>query len=456
MTITQAPSTGRTIPHPFTLGNFAPVRQEATSTDLGVTGTIPSELDGRFLRIGPNPVIDEAPDQFHWFTGTGMAHGLRLCDGSARWFRSRYVRSDRVADAMGWPAVEGPRHGMGDGTANTNLIQHAGGTYAIVEAGAFPVLLDDELETIARSDFGGSLTGAFSAHPKVDPATGELHAIAYYWEWDHVRHVVVGTDGRVRRSVEIPVPGKPMVHDCAITESSVLVLDLPCHFDLEMAMSGRPLPYRWDETQPARVGVLPIDGAADEIVWCEIDPCYVYHTLNAYDAGDHSVAVDVVRHSKTFATDYQAPDEGPTTLERWTIDTSSASVAQKQLSDINQEFPRVDERTVGRRHRYGYCVEVAEPLDFKGSLKFDVDTGAVQRRDFGPGRSSFEPVFVPRHEAASEDDGWVLAYVHNYNTETTDVEIWNSRDFTGDPAAVVHLGVRVPFGFHGNWAPTPA
>ena len=435
------------------LDNFAPVRQEATSTDLRVTGSIPTELDGRFLRIGPNPVVDVAPDQFHWFTGTGMAHGLRLCDGSARWFRSRYVRSDRVTEAMGRPAVEGPRHGMGDGTANTNLIQHAGATYALVEAGAFPVLLDDELETIARSDFGGSLTGAFSAHPKLDPATGELHAIAYYWEWDHVRHIVVGADGLVRRSVEIPVPGKPMVHDCAITQSRVVVLDLPCHFSLEMALSGRSLPYCWDDSQPARVGVMPIDGEADDIVWCEIEPCYVYHTFNAYDAADGRVVMDVVRHRKTFATDLRAPDEGPTTLERWTIDTAKDVVDRQQLSDLSQEFPRVDQRTVGRRHRYGYSVEVADPLDFTCSLKFDFDTGAVERRDFGPRRSSFEPVFVPRHAGAGEDDGWVLAYVHDYNTGTTDVEIWHSQDFEGDPVAVVHLGVRVPFGFHGNWAP---
>lgn len=82
-------------------GNYAPVREEVTAIDLDVTGTIPTYLDGRYLRIGPNPLVDPDPAKYHWFLGTGMAHGLRLRDGKAHWYRNRWVRSADVARALG-------------------------------------------------------------------------------------------------------------------------------------------------------------------------------------------------------------------------------------------------------------------------------------------------------------------------------------------------------------------
>ena len=229
---------------------------------------------------------------------------------------------------------------MGDNTANTNVIAHAGTTFAIVEAGGLPVQLTDELETVARSDFGGTLPGSFTAHPHRDPATGELHAVAYYWEWDYLQYVVVGVDGKVRRTVNVPVPGSPMVHDCAITESRVVLLDLPVTFNLEAAMNGATLPYRWNPEYGARVGLLTREADADSTVWCELDDlCYVYHPLNAYDDGDN-VVMDVAVHPKMFATDTNGPNEGPPVFERWTIDPVGRRVGRDVISDVPQEFPR--------------------------------------------------------------------------------------------------------------------
>ena len=178
------------------------------------------------------------PKTYHWFTGSGMVHGVRLRDGRAESYRNRFVRDDTVIEVKHWPRTPGPRHGMGSGTANTNVIGLDGRTFAIVEAGGLPVELTYDLDTVQMSDFDGTLPGSFTAHPKRDPATGENHAVVYYWEWDYVQYVVVGTDGRVRKTVDIPVPGKPMVHDCAITESQVVIIDLPVTFDLDAAMSG--------------------------------------------------------------------------------------------------------------------------------------------------------------------------------------------------------------------------
>lgn len=445
--------------NPYLAGNFAPVATETTVVDLPVTGSVPVELDGRLARIGPNPVGVVDPATHHWFLGTGMVHGVRLRDGRAEWYRSRFVRDDVVSATMGWPTTPGPRHGTGPGVANTNVIAHAGRTLAIVEAGSLPVELTADFETVARCDFDGTLPGGFTAHPKRDPLTGELHAVVYHWAWDHLQHVVVGIDGRVRHRVDIPVDTKPMVHDCAITERHVLVFDLPCRFSLDAAMAGQPLPYRWSPDGAARVGLLPLEGSADQIVWCELDaPCYVYHPLNAYEAADGTVVMDAVVHQRAFATDLRGPNEGPTTLQRWTLDPRSGRVRQEVLSDRSQEFPRHDERLVGRPHRYGYTTELAsEPAGLRlgNVMRHDLARGTLDVYEVGAGRAAMEPVFVPRHDAAAEDDGWVMVYVHDASRGACDVEILAAQDLAAGPVATVHLPVRVPFGFHGSWMPAP-
>src|SRR6185312_12065963 len=148
-------------PHPFLTGLHAPMREELTLTDLAVTGIIPQALDGRYLRIGPNPIAPE-PKHYHWFLGDGMVHGVRIGGGRARWYRNRWVRSTAVTEALGEPPAPGPRHEFD--TVNTNVVGFAGRTWALVEAGSTPVVLDEELRTTAYDDFGGTLAGSFSAH----------------------------------------------------------------------------------------------------------------------------------------------------------------------------------------------------------------------------------------------------------------------------------------------------
>lgn len=438
-------------------GNFAPV-DEQTSLDLPVTGRIPEALEGRLLRIGPNPVEPPDPALHHWFTGNGMVHGVRLRGGRAEWYRNRYVRDDQVVRVLGGPPVPGPRpeNELGDGLANTNVIAHAGRTFAIVEAGNLPVELSDELETVGRSDFDGTLPGGFTAHPKRDPASGELHAAVYSPFQDHVSHVVVGADGRVRRAVDVPVAGKPMVHDCAITERWFLILDLPVTFDPSLLEQGHPLPYRWNPDHGARVGLLPREGSAEEVVWCEVGHCYVFHPLNAYDLPDGRVVLDVVRHPRMFDRDLNGPNEGAPTLDRWTLDPRTGRATEERLDERGQEFPRHDERVLGRPYRYGYAAEFGDGLRFGALIKHDLRDGKSELHDEGPGRVFLEPVFVPRSEDAAEDDGWVMAYLYDGGTDRSDVVILHAQDFTAAPVATIHLPQRVPFGFHGNWVPDPA
>jgi carotenoid cleavage dioxygenase-like enzyme len=440
----------------YLTGNFAPVTTECTATDLPVIGQIPVALNGRYLRNGPNPVTPPDPETYHWFIGDGMVHGVRLRDGAAQWYRNRWVRSRAVAEPLGETWAGGPVHADMDAAPNTNVIGHAGRTLALVESGPVPYELTDELETVGPTDLGGTLPAGYTAHPKLDPVSGELHAMAYWWGWgNQVQYIVIGTDGRVTRTVDIPTKGSTMMHDFSLTEQHVVVYDQPVTFDLDDAMKGVPFPYHWDDDYGSRVGVMPRNGTAADIRWFDVEPCYVFHPMNAYDDGDH-VVLDVVRHPRMFDRVRNGPDDGVPTLERWTIDRAGGKVIEERLDDRGQEFPRVDERLVSRRHRYGYAA-VGDDTVLTGAarrsglIKHDLDTRTSQVHEFAARSGPAEGVFVPSSPDAAEDDGYVLSIVYDPERDGSDLVILAAQDFAGEPVARVQLPQRVPFGFHGNW-----
>ncbi|HVB90502.1 MAG TPA: carotenoid oxygenase family protein [Acidimicrobiales bacterium] len=442
--------------NPYLEGNFAPVLDEVTVTDLVVTGEVPEELNGRYLRIGPNPVSAPEPSTYHWFTGDGMVHGIRLGDGRAGWYRNRWVRSGPVSRTLGEAPRSGLAHAGMDFAPNTNVIAHAGRTFALVEAGALPYELTDELETVGPCNFGGTLAGGYTAHPKRDPLTGELYAVSYFFGWgDDVEVTVLDREARVRSSRRVTMGGPVSLHDTAITQSWIVLLDLPVLFDMELAVGGASFPYRWFDDYPPRVGLLPRDGESTAVVWHEVDPCYVFHPMNAYDEpGGSGIVLDVVRHPSMFRTNLLGPAEGAPTLERWHIDGHGAAVKEERLDDRGQEFPRIDERLVGLPHRFGYCVAVdtGELLGTESRLvRHDLVAGTSEVRSFGRGSTIGEAVLVPRAAGAGEGEGWLMTLVHQAETDSSSLHIVNAEDFAGEPQAVVHLPQRVPAGFHGNW-----
>ena len=440
--------------NPFLEGNLAPVHEEITAFNLEVTGTLPPELDGRYLRNGPNPIGEVNRAKYHRFTGHGMVHGLRLRDGKAEWYRNRWVRNNDVADLLNeshppsdWPADHGQF------AANTNVIGHNGQTFAIVEAGAPPIELSYELDTVRISNLGGTLPHAYSAHPKRDPLTGELHVMTYYWGWgNQVQYLVVGTDGRVRRHVDIPTAGGPMIHDIAFTQKYILVFDLPTVFNLDAAMSGVGLPYYWDHNYQARIGLLPREGNADDVKWIDIDPCYIFHPMNAYDDGDE-VVLDAARHEKMFDKERRGPSEGPPTLDRWRLNVVTGTHTYERIDDRPQEFPRINESLIGLRHQFGYCAGVGSNFAQDTLIKVNLDTRQVESRTDTSRYGYGEPVFISRDGASSEDDGYVMALRLDNETDKSDLAIFDAQAITDDPIAVVHVPARIPNGFHGNWIP---
>jgi carotenoid cleavage oxygenase len=474
-------------------GNYAPVWREHTITELAVTGTIPAHLDGRYLRNGPNPIAEVDPQTYHWFTGDGMIHGVRLRDGKAEWYRNRWVRTPAVARALGEaaPRPAPTRTGLQVLGANTNVLRHAGRTLALVEGGITNYELTDDLDTVGPCDFNGTLHGGYTAHPKRDPDTGELHAVSYsFSRGNRVQYSVIGLDGRARRTVDVQVTGSPMMHDFSLTENHVVFYDLPVTFsprasaaiavpptlraptrlvlaaligrvrvpDPMMAMVGKgmrgntSLPYRWDRSYPARIGVMPRTGAPGDVRWFDVEPCYVFHALNAYDDGD-SIVLDVVRHPKMFDTQLHGPNEGPTTLERWRVDLADGKVRETRLDDHPQEFPRIDERLLGRPHRYGYAVQTSGGTAGSSVLKHDLLRGGTTARRMGADqRVGDEFIFIPHAPQAPEDAGILMGFVYDASTDRSDLTILDAASL--ETIAAIHLPHRVPYGFHGNWIPT--
>ncbi|WP_342668944.1 carotenoid oxygenase family protein [Amycolatopsis taiwanensis] len=395
----------------------------------------------------------EDPVAHLWNFGEGMVHGVRIRDGRAEWYRNRWVRSSSISDQLGEPghgrAITGPDFGP-----NVHVIGHAGRTFALVEDLLRPYELGYELDTVGPCDLGRTEDGfSVNAHAKHDPHTGELHAVAFYSGLDYVKHIVVDPDGSTIQATDIPVPGRPYMHDFALTERFVVVYDLPVTFGAAAPASGRWIPYVWNPEHPPRIGVLPRSGGP--IRWFDVSPCFVGHTLNAYDDGA-SIVIDVIR----FGPGFEPADIGGNRpmVDRWTIDLDTGKVDERRIDDRPQDFPRVNESLVSRPHRYGYTAASSlyaahEPrATFTNALiKHDFATGRSEAHQFAHDAAAGEAVFVPSAGATAEDDGYLMSFVHSPERGAADLVILSAQDVSGDPLARIHLPGRVPLGFHGSW-----
>ncbi|TVS86122.1 carotenoid oxygenase family protein [Mycobacterium helveticum] len=482
--------------NPYIEGFLAPVSSEVTAYDLPVTGHIPDHLDGRYLRNGPNPAAEVDPATYHWFSGDGMVHGVALRDGKARWYRNRWVRSLSVCTTLGEqaPARLDPRAGILSLGANTSVLSHAGRTLALVEGGVANYELTDELDTVGTCDFDGTLYGGYTAHPHRDPRTGELHAVSYSFARGRtVQYSVIGTDGRARRTVDITVSGSPMMHDFSLTDKYVVIYDLPVTFEaaqvlpanmprwldlparlVAQSLIGRvrvpgpinamfnrspkhsdQMPYAWNPRYPARIGVMPREGGDKDVRWFDIEPCYVYHPLNAYSEmrnGQEMLILDVVRYPRMFDRDRHGPGEAPPTLERWTVNLATGAVGTECRDDRPQEFPRINEARLGARHRYGYTIGAYFADRSSALYKHDYATGSTTTAALDPDLLIGEVCFVPDPGADAEDDGILMGYGYHRGRDEGQLLLLDAR--TCEPVATVHLPQRIPMGFHGNWAPT--
>ena len=306
--------------------------------------------------------------------------------------------------------------------------------------------------------FGDDQDLPFTAHPHIDPETGDIHAVCYdALSQNKVFYLQIDSKGKLKYHVDIPVKHGPMIHDCAITRSQVLILDLNVNFSVRSALKGSMLPYQWNPKRQARIGILPFGGKAIDIRWYEIDPCFIFHTVNAYELDSGDVVMDAVVHSKALVSSIQGPiEDQDIRLERFIFEHGTGKVARTILSEMKQEFPRINEAYTGRPYRYVYTISFGEfddPSHVSSNtlLSHDVETGNSESYSFGENWVTGEVIFVAREGAQAENDGWLMSYVHALDGRPSKVVILDAQHMAEGPIATIHLPVRVPVGFHCNW-----
>jgi carotenoid cleavage dioxygenase-like enzyme len=450
--------------------NLAPIPFECDAPHLKVTGELPRELNGTLYRNGPNPQF-EAPGA-HWFVGDGMLHAFHLENGRAS-YRNRWVRTPKwlaehdagraLFGGFGRKLPDAPASVTDGGVANTNIVFHGGKLLALEEAHLPTEIEPGTLETRGYCDFGGGLHGPFTAHPKVDPATGEMVFFGYNASGPLTPTLSFGSisaAGQVTRFDRFEAPYTSMVHDFVVTDHHVLFPILPITGSMTRAMKGGP-PYAWEPEKGAYVGVMKRDGEAQDIVWFRGEACYVFHVMNAWEDGSKIIA-DVMQFAE--APLFPHPDGSPTDpaksrarLCRWTFDLAGNTdrFSQTYLDELTGEFPRIDDRRAGRRSGHGWYACTRPDTPVFGALAgiAHVDGKGERRGKYllPDGDTISEPVFVARDNDAPKGSGWLLAVVWRARDNRSDLAVFNATDVAAGPVALVHLGHRVPDGFHGNW-----
>ncbi|MEU6632012.1 carotenoid oxygenase family protein [Streptomyces parvus] len=460
-------------------GRFAPVTEEVDDVDLHVVGDLPDGLDGVYLRNGPNPRFTPVGSYLYPIDGDGMLHGVWLTQGRAR-YRNRFVRTPamRAEETAGhalWGGLEsmilpGPGQ-VGEELANTfkplpdiNVVEHAGRLLALAESDC-PFRMSPELETLGKETFDGQLPAGITAHPKIDPVTGEMAVFCYALEPPYLTWSVIGPDGAVIRD-PTPVEGvedASMVHDMALTGRYLVLVLAPAFFDLGAAMSGGSL-LAWRPDRGTRIALIPRDGGP--VRWAEDEAFWLWHTVNAYDTAEGHVTLDYIQWpSPGLGSDQgegASKDSAHRGLTRADIDPAAGTVRRVQLDDARVELPRIDDRRLGRPHRRiavaagsGRTDLISGEYDALRWYDLGEDTSATTFQSWNAGDLSVgEPTFAPTAGAAECRSGFWLTFATDRTDGTSWLLVVPSEDPALGPVARIRIPVRVPLGLHGVWLPS--
>ncbi|MFF4630086.1 carotenoid oxygenase family protein [Streptomyces griseorubiginosus] len=465
-------------------GFQAPGRFEADVRDLEVVqGEIPADLDGAFYRVGPDPQFPPLLGDDIFLNGDGMVSMFRFEDGrvdfKCRWVRTPKFLVEREAGRALFGAYRNPFtddgsvRGLSRGTANTNLLWHAGRMLALKED-SHPVEIDPlTLETIGPWDYDGALTSATAtAHPKVDADTGTLVFFGYAAKGEttpDIAYYEADADGTIVFERWLTAPYGSMVHDFAVTENHVVFPVVPLVSDLKRLKAGLPH-FAWDPSIPVYLGVLPRRDPDAEVRWFTGDPRFASHTMNAFEE-DGRIHIDMsVGDSVVFPFFPEIngapfdPEAATPYISRWTLDLRRPTddFTQTRLSDVPGEFPRINERRAIRSYRYGYMSMqsgVPDPtmppsasgMRFDLIGRVDLDTGTTTTHYVGDTSATQEPLFVPRRDATGEGEGYIMALINRYGEMRSDLLILDAENVDGEPLATVKLPLRLRNGLHGTW-----
>lgn len=446
----------------YLTGVFAPQREEVSVADLPVHGTIPADLDGSYLRNGPNPRFDPIGSYVYPLDGDAMVHRLTLHDGHAA-YSNRFVRTPMVqleeqrGEAIWSGITDGytpPASVVGDTLGGSmrqlpdiNVVSHGGRLLAMAESDRPYRLAPPDLSTLGPTDCDGAMLVGSTAHPKIDPHTGELVLFNYTFEAPYLTWAVIGADGSCRRP-PTPITGLDapiMIHDMALTRTYIVLFVNPLVFDIGALLRGGSL-LSWQPDRGTRIALIPRDGGA--VSWIDTDTFWVWHFANAYDDADGSVVVDYVEHAYPagLATS-TAPNYA--ILKRARCTPATGRVTRTQISDATGiEFPRIDDRSLTGRHRCIATVgKAGADHDDLDSLWFH-DTDSGTDTFWNPGVAIGEPIYLP----GTEHDYWG-AFGTDPETLVSRFYLLAADDPAAGPVATVDLPIRVPNGLHGTWIP---
>lgn len=443
------------------------LRFEADVYDCEVIGTVPKELNGALFRVGPDRAYPTLEGDVI-INGDGIVSAFYFEDGNVD-FRCRYVQTERyltekrarkrLYGAYRNPYTDDPSvaNTNRDNTANTYGFYHHGKLFALRED-SHPTEIDPAtLTTIGEYDFDGKLKGlAMTAHPKIDPVTGEWWGFGLFshklFEGEMALYVV-SRDGELIRDEEFKAPFPGICHDFAVTRDHVIFPVMPLVVDIDGARAGGDF-YAYDPNQNPVYGIMPRTGTVADMRWFEVPHAFMGHVMNAWSEGDivHFDAAISPGNPFTFFKDKSGnvtePVMGLATMTRLSFDLSNhnAPVAVQPFPNAVGEMPRLDERFQMSRYRYGYG------KSRNGIIRLDWETLSLDEH-LTPGARTQEPIFVPRMTDAPEGDGWLLCVVNRPEENRADLLIVDAMHIDRPPVATIRLPFDLPMAFHGMFQP---
>lgn len=463
--------------NPYLLGAFAPVFEEIVADNLKVTGEIPKDINGSYVRNGPNPKF-EPKGHYHWFDGDGMLHAIQLQNGKAtyrnRWIRTNNLKEEDLAGESLWQGLMGKlaanmnrpwNRGVPlKDTANTAVAFHNGKLLAgWYMCGDLYEIDPITLETKGIQNYDNTLTSKAMAHVKVDEEANEMMFFDYELTESYLAYGVINGNGKVKHFTKVPTPGPRIPHDMGITKNYSILMDLPLFYDLDLMVKiGKAVPvFRKD--LPSRFGIIPRYGDANQVRWFEAEPCYIYHTINAWEEGDEIILDCCINPNPNPQQDLP---RGASAMEklnaylrlnaylhRYRFNLKTGETKEYRLDERGSEFPLMNSQYLGRKSKYSYNqrLELSEVLRFDAIIKYDTEKQTSVTHEYGKHKFGSESPFIPKPNAQSEDDGYVISFVTDAREDTSEVIILDAQNIDKEPLARIELPQRVPLGFHACW-----
>ncbi|ACK64450.1 Carotenoid oxygenase [Rippkaea orientalis PCC 8801] len=438
----------------FLKGINEPVFAEIELDNLKISGTIPQQLQGMYVRNGPNPMFK--PTSYNYpLEGDGMVHGMYFDQGKIgyknRWIQTRGLAYERF-EGKELAELKFKNY------ANTNIIGYGDKLLALYEVG-LPYQMDKNLETIGEWNFQGKLEQSMTAHPKFDPETGELHFYQYsFFNTPYLHYYIANQKGEIVRKSPIEIANPVLIHDMVLTKNYAIFFDCPLVFNMSKAKANKT-PFMWQPEAGTKIILVDRHNPNKKPIYLKTDAFWVWHFMNGFEENNKIIIDFVYYPSINMESHWQAMLSNKSNLQRIIIDQKTHQIVSEKLGDHYVDFPSINTQKLGQTYRFGYTPLIdtellsqkKSPNYFPSLIQYDVMNKTHKIHQFKPGCYGGEPVFIPNPNSQSELDGYVATFVYNENTNTSDFVMLDPANFESEPIATVHLPVRVPSGFHGNW-----